>query len=309
MRVVAGWDGGGTKTAVAIADESGAILRTFTSGALNLNGQDEASVRGSVEAIMQEIGAVCGGRLERCEHICIGAAGVSNPAMVSRLTGMVRSTGFEGGLTITGDHETALFGGLESSCGMILIAGTGSICFGRNTQGMTHRTGGGGYLVDDEGSGYSIGRELISAALKASDGRIDNELIAPMVFRQLQVESVRELIGFVYAPSTNKRDIAAVAPLLTELCNLGDREALSIAARAAQALFELVLPVAERLSLQEGQLALTGSVLLRNETIRHSLTELLSRRYPTLEVFPAKRDAAQGAALMALQQLQKHGLA
>lgn len=310
MRYVAGWDGGGTKTAVAVADENGRFIHAFSSGAMNLNGQDEGAIRTSVQHMVSTIGDVCGG-LENCAHMCIGAAGVSNPTVVSRLTAMVREAGYHAGLTITGDHETALAGGLGGQSGAVLIAGTGSICFGRNASGQTHRTGGGGHLVDDEGSGYSIGRQLISAVLKAHDGRIGSQSITPAVFNHLQVASVRELIGFVYAAGTNKKDIAALAPLLSELCASGDEEALSIADRSARSLLELAVPVVERLSLwrdgqpsQDGQLALAGSVLLRNDIVRGLLTELLHEQYRGLRVMPAKGDAAHGAVIMALEHLR-----
>ncbi|MBD2867035.1 BadF/BadG/BcrA/BcrD ATPase family protein [Paenibacillus arenilitoris] len=302
MRYVAGLDGGGTKTAGAVADERGNLIGAFTFGAINLNGRDEAGIRGSVREMMAAIGGLCGG-LEHCAHICIGAAGVSNPTAGSRLTAMVREFGYAGGLTITGDHETAMYGSLEGASGILLIAGTGSICFGRNGNGAEHRTGGGGHLIDDEGSGYSIGRDLIAATLKAHDGRIANRHIAPMVFARLGVESVRELIGFVYDPRTNKKDIAALAPLLSELCALGDEEAHAIARRSAGALYELVVPVAEKLSLQDGELALTGGVLTGNADVRASLVALLGRRYPRLNCIAPRRDAAFGAVLIALEKL------
>ncbi|WP_028610853.1 N-acetylglucosamine kinase [Paenibacillus harenae] len=303
MRYIAGLDGGGTKTAGAVADEKSNIIGKFTSGAINFNGQDEASIHGSVREMMAKISDICGG-LEHCAHICIGAAGVSNPSACSRLAAMVRECGYAGGLTITGDHETAMYGSLESSSGIILIAGTGSICFGRNENGAEHRTGGGGHLIDDEGSGYSIGRDLIAASLKAHDDRIANRNIAPMVFARLKVKSVRELIGFVYDPKTNKKDIAALAPLLSELCALGDEEAYAIARRSSLALYELVVPVAEKLALQDGEIALTGSVLTRNAVVRASLVALLGHKYPHLNCIAPKRDAAYGAALMALEKLQ-----
>lgn len=302
MRYVAGLDGGGTKTAVAVADETGKIAGVFTSGGMNLNGQDEDSIRSSIREMLGEIARICGG-IASCAHIGIGAAGVSNPAVGAKLEEMVRQCGYTGGLTITGDHETAMYGALGGTEGMILIAGTGSICFGRNAGGLTHRAGGGGHLVDDEGSGYSIGRSLITAVLKANDGRLDNRTIAPLVFKQLQIGSVRELIGFVYDKSTHKKDIAALAPLLSDLCAFGDQTALAIAEHSAEALYELVVPVAERLSLQEGELAFSGSVLSRNAVVRATLTAKLRLRYPLLRCFMARQDAAHGAAMLALRQL------
>jgi len=300
-KFVAGLDGGGTKTAVAIADESGAVVRAFTSGPINFNGNDEAAIRGSFEEIMRMIGEVCGG-LDRCAQICIGAAGVSNPAVTARLTSHVRNCGYPGGLHITGDHETALHGALDDPYGrgIILIAGTGSICYGRNEVGLTHRAGGYGYLIDDEGSGYSIGRDLLAAVVRAEDGRAPETAIAALVYERLQVRTVREIVGFVYDKKTGKKEIAALAPILSEACALGDQAAMEIVDKSARSLVELAVPVVRKLSLQEGVLAMAGSVLLKNDEIRNAFGERLKREYPGLSCIAAKKDAASGAVLMAL---------
>ncbi|WP_229263624.1 N-acetylglucosamine kinase [Cohnella cholangitidis] len=258
MRYVAGMDGGGTKTAVIIADERGTEVHAFNSGPINYNGQDEESIRRSFAEMFETICRVCGG-LEHCAQLCIGAAGVSNPAVVSRLTSLARECGYRGGILVTGDHETALRGALDSPYGIILIAGTGSICYGMNESGLTHRAGGCGYLIDDEGSGYSIGRELAAAVARANDGRIPPTAITGLVYGRLGIDSVRELVGFVHDKRTNKKDIAALAPLLSEACALGDEAALAIARRSAEALCELVHPVVERLGQRSGNLAWPGA--------------------------------------------------
>ncbi|MFC4812349.1 N-acetylglucosamine kinase [Paenibacillus sp. GCM10023250] len=302
MRYVAGLDGGGTKTAVTVADERGRAVHRFTAGAINYNGQDEASVRQSLHAIMAEIAKACGG-LERLAYVCIGAAGVSNPAVQERLTADVREGGYAGGLLITGDHETALCGALDSPVGMILIAGTGSICFGRNEAGDTHRTGGCGYLIDDEGSGYSIGRELLTAAVKAADGRIPPTVVTGLVYERLGASSVRELVGFVHDPRTNKKDVAALATLLTPACDAGDAAALAIVNKSAAALLELVGPVAERLAMPDGRLVLAGSVLQKNAYVRGAFAALLEQAYPAMRCAAAPADASAGAVRMALLAL------
>lgn len=202
------------------------------------------------------------------------------------------------------DHETALRGALDSPYGIILIAGTGSICYGMNESGLTHRAGGCGYLIDDEGSGYSIGRELAAAVARANDGRIPPTAITGLVYGRLGIDTVRELVGFVHDKRTNKKDIAALAPLLSEACALGDEAALAIARRSAESLRELVRPVAERLGQRSGNLALAGSVLLHNRFVRTELIGLLKQDYPDLDVFPAKREAALGAVQIALERLR-----
>jgi len=301
MKYVAGLDGGGTKTAVTIADERGTPVHSFVSGPMNYNGENETNIRRSFEEMFGTIGRFAGG-LGNCSAVCIGAAGISNPEVAPRLTSLVRSCGYEGTLRIVGDQETALRGAHESAEGIILIAGTGSICYGRNAAGADHRAGGCGYLLDDEGSGYSIGRELLSAVVRAGDGRLPPTAITELVHDKLQTESVRQLIAFAHDPKTNKRDVAALAPLLSEACDAGDAAALAIARKSAEALRELVVPVADKLGLQSGRLALAGSVLLRNDHVRSGLLALLAESYPKLTVYPAKKDASWGAVLMALDE-------
>ncbi|HEY4392180.1 MAG TPA: BadF/BadG/BcrA/BcrD ATPase family protein [Paenibacillus sp.] len=300
MKYAVGLDGGGTKTRVVIADESGRMIETFTSGPINYNGQDERVVESSIEEIVARIGAVCGS-LEHCVHICLGAAGISAAGVTERLTKAIRHAGYRGGLTLVGDHETALYGALNQPHGIILIAGTGSICYGRNEQGISHRTGGYGHLIDDEGSGYSIGKQLLAALVQASDGRIPPTAISDRIYEKLQLSkgSLKEVIGFVYDQNRTKKDIAALAPVLSEACAIGDAAAIGIAQRSADALFELIVPVVERLGLQKGCLALAGSVLLDNTFIQTALRERLADRYPELSCALPKHDAAWGAMMMA----------
>lgn len=301
-KYAAGLDGGGTKTAVTIVDENGNVVHTFTSGAINYNGQDEASVGASLAEIFRTIDSVCGG-LSHCKQVCIGAAGVSNPTVTSRLESSVRACGYEGGLLITGDQDTALCGAHNKELGIILIAGTGSICYGKNEAGEICRAGGYGYLIDDEGSGYSIGRDLLSVVVRAHDGRLPATLITQMVFEQLGMTSISQIIGFVYDKQTNKKDIAALAPILTKACELGDEAALAIVEKSARSLLDLVVPVAEKLSIQDGNLAMTGSVLLKNSFVQTAFMALLKERFPGMTCLTPKRDAASGAAQMAFNRM------
>lgn len=301
MRYVAGMDGGGTKTAVAIAEESGRILHRFESGAINVNGQDEAAVAASLCDIFATIASVCGD-LDLCVHLCIGAAGVSNPHARERLLGYVRAGGFRGEVMLVGDHETALVGAHGQRLGIILIAGTGSICYGINEQSEEHRTGGYGHLIDDGGSGYSIGRDLLSACVQVHDGRVGATVIPELVYGLLGLTSIEELIRYVYYKQRNKREIAALAPLLTYACSQGDSVALSIAQRNASALFELVVPVAERLDLRAGELAWAGGILLHNRFILNELLHQLEERFPAMRSHAARQDAAYGAVHIALER-------
>ena len=306
MSYVIGIDGGGTKTEVVITDLELKELHRFTAGAINLNGKSEAGVQQSFHDIAAEISSR---NLEwpDCRYIAIGAAGISNPVVKKQLEKYIRSMGYSGPLTIVGDQETALYGAHQlgkGDSGVILIAGTGSICFGKSKSGSMHRVGGFGYLLDDEGSGYSIGRDILTAVLQASDGRAEPTIFQQLVFEKMQLNSIQEIVGFVYAPTMSKGDIAAIAPLLSTALSEGDHAALKIADKSAASLVELVVPIMEQFGAEEGApIAFAGSVLLKNERIQQAVVEQIGIRYPHISCYPAKQDAAFGAVLLAIEQL------
>lgn len=295
-----GLDGGGTKTTVTVLDMGGQRIKEFTADGINYNGRKEAEVEQALHGICMELDAVCGS-LEQIRCMVIGAAGISNPSIPGRLTEAVRSRGFTGPLRVIGDHEAALHGAFGGGPGMLLIAGTGSVCFGRSAAGETGRAGGFGHLIDDEGSAYSIGRRLLSAAVRAWDGREPPTVISRLLQERHQLSGPGDIVGFTYGPATGKKEIAALAPILEEACNLGDAAALAIAEASAAALAELVAALAFRLELQAGALTLSGSVLLRNPYVRSAFDRQLVAVLPQLRLMPPRLHAAAGAAAMALE--------
>lgn len=297
---ILGIDGGGTKTAVCVADFHGNVLSAFKTGAININGELAGNVKKNLMQIFADAGVRFGG-LESCKAVCIGAAGVSNTEARLLLENTVREAGYAGPLLITGDYQTALYGALGTPTGIILIAGTGSICYGKNSTGEEYRTGGYGYLIDDEGSGYAIGRDILAAMVRAYDGRGEKTLLTRMVFEQLGVSSIEEVIGFLYHKDTTKRHIAALAPNLAEACTAGDGIARNIAEKCCNELVRLVCPVVEHLGLYNCTLAMAGSILEKDEIIRKGFINGLVSRYPGITCGLPRNDASYGAVLMALE--------
>lgn len=299
---VVGVDGGGTKTSVTVADLNGTAVNAFQSGAININGESLQNVRENFRDIFTKIKQNCG-EVEACAAICVGTAGISNPAVKRFLTEEATENGYTGRFIITGDHQTAFYGALGKPCGAILIAGTGSICYGKNADGEEHRTGGFGHLIDDEGSGYAIGRDILSAIVQEYDGRGKMTSLTDLVYRQLGCSSVQQLVGFVYDKATNKRDIAALSPNLTAACAAGDGVALGIAKRCARGLKKLTLPVIEKLDLQKESLAVSGSILLKDAYIKEEFCKMMQSDFHDLTVHSPKHDAAYGGVLIALESL------
>lgn len=307
QQYVVGMDGGGTKTKIEVRSLDNQVIAHANFSAMNLNGEKRETVEKTFRDFFAYIDTLPGG-LGGMAALCIGSAGISNPVAAETLTDHVRRSGYTGRLQLVGDQEIALYGALGEPCGIILIAGTGSICYGRNAAGQSARSGGWGYLIDDGGSGYAIGRDILSAVVQAQDGRIPPTVLTELVYQTLNLKDIQSLIRFVYHPATGKQDISSLAVLLGDALAQEDAAALHIAERAARDLSSLVSPVAKKLSLQAGKLAFLGSVLTQNQTIAAAVQSRCMAALPELTLISPKDDAAAGAAQMALHMAVSSGL-
>lgn len=297
---VLGLDGGGTKTLAQAADAAGRPLFRLAGGALNLNSETQEKVRAAVRGLLEQARAQAGPQ-RRLDAVCIAAAGVSNPAAADVLRAGAADAGFDGPVRVVGDHIAALAGALGRPEGIVLIAGTGSICAGRTADGREARAGGRGHLIDDEGSGYAMGRDVLRAVVQAEDGRGPQTCLTQAVYQALGAEDMGDVVAYVYAPQRTKREIAALAKLLPQAAAQGDEAAHAIYAHAARELAKLAAAVAARLDMPEGPLALAGGALVNDGELRARLEEELRRRCPGLRAVQAAHDAAQGAAVLAAQ--------
>lgn len=298
MAYVCGWDGGGTKTEVLCVNEMGDVLANECFGPLNINGVGRDVVAQSVKECVAFMAGLPGG-LEDCRALVIGVAGVSNVEVSGFITGCVRACGYQGKLDLQGDQDIALAGAVEGP-GAVLVAGTGSVCCGRDARGVKGRAGGRGHLIDDEGSGYAIGRDILSAVVRADDGRLPPTVLTGMVYEQLGVASIAQIITWLYTPGTSKKEVAALAPLLLRALEAGDAAAAAIAHKAAGELAQLACALWRTLALDRGELALVGSILTRCGVIRDEVKALCLAQHPYMDIRFARGTPAQGAAQLAL---------
>ena len=286
---IAGIDGGGTHTRIELRDMENRLLSRGEFGPFNLNAIGEDAFR----QLLAEVFAYCGG-MESCARLCIGAAGISNPRVKQILEEELAQAGFQGEWKLCGDQEIALRGAMDGP-GIVVIAGTGSICFGKNAAGETARSGGYGHLIDDVGSGYALGRDVFSSAVRSLDGRVKDSAILEAVCERL-AGGPEKIVPFVYGPATDKAAIAGFAPVALALAEQGDAEAVQILARGAKELAQMVSAVQERLCLPDCQIALLGGLLENDTPYRRIVTETLSA---CGSVITAAHNALWGAAQMA----------
>jgi len=286
---IAGIDGGGTHTRIEIRDMENRLVRREEFGPFNLNSIGEAAFR----VLLKEVFARCGGMAE-CARLCIGAAGVSNPNVSRILTEELEQAGFRGKWKLCGDQEIALRGAMDGP-GIVVIAGTGSICFGKNAAGETARSGGFGHLIDDGGSGYALGRDVLGCAVRCFDGRISHSGILQAVCHRLG-GGPETIVPFVYAPETDKAAIAQFSSIALEQAGQGDEEAWRILRREAEELAQLVAAVQTRLDMPGCRIALLGGLIASENPYRQAVAEKLA---DLGSVVTAEHNALWGAAQMA----------
>lgn len=299
---VIGMDGGGTKTKVCAADLNGHIFDSFLGGSMNINSQGVDGVRQNLAFIFEELRQK-GADWALLKGICLGAAGISNPLARQTLKDCVLAAGITREPLILGDHEIALYGAHGCGKGLILIAGTGSVCYGMDGAGKQARAGGFGHLIDDEGSGYAIGRDVLGAIVRAEDGRQAPTCMKEAVLHQLNLASTAELIRYVYSPQTSKKEIAALAPCVMQGIDAHEAVAERILDKAAEQLAEMVFAVLRQLGLKTAELAFCGSVLLKNESLAKRLQKKIKCQYPEVACIYPKQEAAVGAVLSCLQAI------
>ena len=297
MTFYCGWDGGGTRTTVCAMDMDGNVTAEAAFGPLNPTGAARKSVEDTVRGCVGFMKGLPGG-LAACGGLTVGMAGISSQKAANDVETLIRQSGYLGPLRLTGDGDAALAGAVEGP-GAVLIAGTGSVCYGRDGDGNLFRAGGYGHLLGDAGSAYAIGTAILRAVTRAFDGCAPKTCLTEAVLRELGLASPPDLIGWAYAPGADKTRFAALAPLLIPALGQNDAAAKDIERQAARDLADLATAVWRKAGLCAGELALAGGVLTRFEGVRAQVTDLLHGSLPLAEIRPPRRGAAHGAALLA----------
>ncbi len=310
MDYIMGLSGAGGVTNVNIATVSGMVVQSFTVGAINFffAGENEAAHNLAEVFVTAQL---AGYPVRSCRQICAGVAGLQGREISAKLAptlhGVMRRCGYTGDALLLGDEQIALAGALGGGKGAILIAGNTSACFGQNALGRQHRTGGMGELADDDGSAYAIGREILRAVARASDGRGPLTALTAQVYRTFSLAGSADLARLLRSGAPSAQEICALAACLPRACQAQDKVALGIVEVAVQQLTALVEPVIERLALRDGVLAVAGQVLLNDAYIGIAFKKSISQKYPDLRCVPPRSDGAAGAVLLAKERLALRG--
>ncbi len=298
MAIFLGIDGGGSKTSCLIGDET-SILGTGTGGASNVVRVGEAQARESLASAIRQACTVATLNPSEITSVCVGLAGAARPE-ISEVVRRIISELVPGKIKVVGDTVIALEAAFSSGPGLIVIAGTGSIAYGRNREGQTARAGGWGFAISDEGSGHWIGRTAVAAALGAWDENPEQNLrLIEVLMKSWRLETIEQLVPA--ANATPPPDFAALFPAVLSLADSGDRIARDVLTQAGTQLANLAGILLRRLFPNAGAVpvAMSGGVFGSSAQVRQVFYNSLRSGYPDVVINPTVIEPVRGALELA----------
>jgi glucosamine kinase len=298
MPLFLGIDAGGTKTEAALSNGA-ELLGQATSGTAKVPRVGEQQARQNLlEAIQKSCDAA---RInpQAINRVCIGISGASVAGTVAWVEQVIREL-VPGEVKVIGDDVIAHRAAFGAMPGVLVIAGTGSIAYGRNEKGETARAGGWGPTVSDEGSAFWIGREAVAAALREHDLARSDGLLATVV-KCWGISSVEDVVRIVNVdPGPH---FAELAIAVAEVAEKGHAAAQAIISRAGRELAGLAATVITRLWPPKAmvRVAMAGGVLQGSGLVRRAFQDSIQAGYPNAALSFAYVRPVLGALAFAAQ--------
>lgn len=285
---IIGIDCGGTKTEAVAYDLSGKEIGRGISGSSNLLLQPQQAITNIRQAIQlcQE-----GLSVDQCVYLCAGVAGISSGMFREQLAIALKPIAPR--VLLLNDGQLAHAGALQGKDGIVTIAGTGSVSWGCH-QGVMQMAGGWGHLLGDEGSGYWIVVELFKQMVREEDQGKELSAISRKMLSYLQIENVSALKRFVY--SSTKREIAALAPFLSEVAEQGDPIAKQILSHAGEELGKITVQLWRRLGFQGAvHIAMKGGIFIHIPRVRETFSDYVFKHIQNVTLTLDGSSATKGA--------------
>lgn len=296
-----GLDGGGTKTKCVLTDDSLNPIEECQGGPSNFLIIGTRTVSETILNLITQCIERRDLELDKIDSVLIGTTGAGRRSDAELLEENFNKYTAEKGLSISSFHvesdaRIALEGAFSGAPGSIMIAGTGSIMFGKDSDGSIHRVGGFGRYIGDEGSGYVLGRQGLIAASKDYDGRGDKTIITELLKTKFGISNSQELITAVYKENF---DIASAAPLVIEAASNGDSVCRVIVMDQLEELLAHIKSMQRLIDEKEMRLSFIGGLITTDNYYANSFKELIEKRYPDVKVSDPELPPDLGAALMA----------
>ncbi len=289
-----GVDGGGTKTALVLTDQTLIPLRSLRCDCCN---PVDIGMTTACDRLRAGITEICEGIPYEQISLFAGIAGGISAGNKETLAAFFDTFGFAA-FDNGSDNASILAAGLGKQNGISVILGTG-ICIFTQKNGVQSRTAGWGYLFDDGGSGYNIGRDGLTAHFRHIDSSGDATLLSDYI--RAAHPDPQALLGLLYAGG--KKVIASYASLVYKAAKAGDKVADGILRRNMDFAARMIQSASAALTEDQIPVVLTGGLTNEPMTLDYLKNALPSPHRWALRVLDA--EPVMGAVLLAKEVYER----
>jgi N-acetylglucosamine kinase-like BadF-type ATPase len=259
-----------------VVGDADSVLGTASAGPSNIIRVGEKRARESLHQAIEQACAAAGIEARQVHHACLGIAGVGRVEVAATVHKIVGEM-IAGEIEVVGDMPIAMEAAFGEGAGVVVIAGTGSIAYGRDAKGRTARAGGWGFAISDEGSAHWIGRIVVRDLLRAMDqeqGEREESAAESNLLGEIKAAWKVESLEALVRTANSSQDFAALFPAILAAANGGDVVAENVLERAGKELAQLAGIVAKQLFSRSGvdeglvAVALAGSVFRHSQQVR-----------------------------------------
>ena len=254
-----GIDGGGTKTKTMLVDKEMNILYIAETGPSSIR---TVPIEESLANIFRGIDACIDKTNESIVSVFGGIGDVSGEEdstfMIDRFKKHPALK--DAIINIKNDVYNAHMGALNGNHGIALILGTGSVAFGKDKDGITHRTGGYTYKEGDLGSAYHLGKLALQTLGKAFDNRIAASPFTDALLKHFDISTFFDMVKMYDEYYTRRTDVARLAPIVTEYAEKNDLNALTIVEKATDEVLLMIKAIDRSLTITNKEIAIIGSL-------------------------------------------------
>lgn len=296
-----GVDGGASNSRAVLTTLQGEVLHTVNGPGVNYHECGAQNAVSTLYRLFQNCLESARAKPDECKGLCFGLSGIGREHDHNVMTPVLNQKFPPGSYILTSDAEIALSGGSLSDQGILVIAGTGSMVYGKSESGVTARAGGYGALLSDEGSGYRIGMEALRAVIHEAEGLSIPTVLTKKIFESMNFRGMDDLVQWANSPNASKDKIASLAPLVIKASDEGDSVAEDILYSQADQLALRVESVYNRLQTPERvDVILSGGILDQASNYWQILRRKIIYLIPGAHVSAPKLEPLLGAALYGL---------
>lgn len=237
-----GIDGGGSKTAFAVIDENNKLVYYKEKGASSLDTVPLSATKNVFIEGTKDF-------KYKVESIFVGLGGISNDEQVETIKEILKelpvykeTTKVDAG----NDVINALYGSLGGKDGLMIIAGTGSVCFGKNKDKYA-RAGGYCYQEGDAGSSYDLGYKALQHLARVIDHRYEETEFSLKLKEVTNCYDYSSLANFFI--TSNRTEVAALSKIVTKYQD--DKYARKIIINAVDEILLMIKSVYTQLNFNE----------------------------------------------------------